>query len=34
MTTAAQPNAELASAIATGAFYSLDAPVKRMGAVR
>ena len=34
MTTAAQPNAELASAIATGAFYSLDAAVKRMGAVR
>jgi hypothetical protein len=28
MTTAAQSNAELASAIATGAFYSLDAPVK------
>jgi hypothetical protein len=34
MTTAAWPNAELASAIATGAFYSSDEPVKRMGAVR
>ncbi len=33
MTTAAQSNAELASAIAPGAFYSLDAPVKWMGAV-
>jgi pyruvate/2-oxoglutarate/acetoin dehydrogenase E1 component len=33
MTTVAQPNAELASVIATGGFYSLDTPVKRMGAM-